>query len=172
MYRMGQSRYESSSVILTIQHWSRIIYCIDIAISREAASAEEKDEDGELKKEQELIKRPVTEEDINFVLNTMYKEGQDDKPSIQQTFFGCCSAATKVPMNHDFNSQKSGTGKNYLIELVISLFPRKYVQQHAHVSDKAFFHGRGQLVLLDEETGLTVPVQRMIDALEEEISDA
>lgn len=122
-------------------------------------------------REFELITSKVTSKDISFVLDVMYKEAPNDKGSIDQLFFGMCSAFTKCGMSHDVNSPSAGAGKNYLLKLVSSLFPKKYVEQFAGVSDKAFFHRRGKMVLKNEETGYLEPIDLIIEALEKEKSE-
>ena len=81
----------------------------------------------EEKRIQELINTPVTEENINLVFETLYKEAPYDKISIKQLFYGMCSAFTKTGIPHNVNSKDSGAGKNYLLELCSKVFPDKYV---------------------------------------------
>ena len=38
----------------------------------------------------------VTEQDINFVIDTIQKEAKHDKPSIKQLFFGMATAFTRL----------------------------------------------------------------------------
>lgn len=118
---------------------------------------------------QEMI--TVTDADISFVLETIYKEAECDRPSVKQLFYGMCSAMTKNGMSHDVNSAAAGAGKNYLLRLVSSLFPRKYVGQFAGVSDKAFFHKRGKMVIKNEQTGELTFVEPVISKLEREMGE-
>jgi hypothetical protein len=124
-----------------------------------------------MEKETDPLSFRVTHDDIKFVLETLYKEAANDKPSIDQLFFGMCSAFTKCGMSHDVNSPSSGAGKNYLLKLVSSLFPKKYIEQFAGVSDKAFFHRRGKMVVKNEKSGKLETVELAINVLEEEKSE-
>ena len=80
-----------------------------------------------------------------------------------------CSAFTKTGIPHNVNSKDSGAGKNYLLELCSKVFPDKYVEQFVGVSDKAFMHKRGQLVIEDKTTGELTLIQPIIKQLENEI---
>jgi archaellin len=120
--------------------------------------------------ESELIKIRVTDSDINFVLETMNKEAPHDKVPIKQLFCGMSSAFTKTGIPHNVNSPMAGAGKNYLLALVASKFPDKYIEQLVGVSDKAFLHRRGESVIKNEETGELESVDPMIERLEEDIA--
>ena len=82
-----------------------------------------------------------------------------------------CSAFTKTGIPHNVNSMDSGAGKNYLLELCSRVFPDKYVEQFVGVSDKAFVHRRGQLVIENKATGELIFIQPMIKQLEEQLND-
>lgn len=137
---------------------------IPIARSPDAAITEED-------REQELVNTPVTEEDINFVFETLYKEAPYDKISIKQLIYGMFSAFTKTGIPHNVNSKDSGAGKNYLLEICSRVFPDKYVEQFVGVSDKAFVHRRGQLVIEDKATGELTFIQPMIKQLDQKLDD-
>jgi hypothetical protein len=113
----------------------------------------------------------LTEEDIDFVINTIKKEAQYDELSIKQLFYGMASAFTKLPIPHIVNSKESGAGKSYLLNLVSSYFPNKYVIVLSGMSAKALFHRRGVLVIQNEETGELELMAPMIQPLESEIDD-
>jgi hypothetical protein len=81
-----------------------------------------------------------------------------------------CSAFTRTGIPHNVNSKDSGAGKNYLLELCSRVFPDKYVEQFVGVSDKAFVHRRGQLVIEDKATGQLTFIQPIVKELENEIN--
>ncbi len=85
----------------------------------------------------------LTAKDIEFVINTIKKEAQYDELSIRQLFYGMSSAFTKDAISHIVNSKESGAGKSYLLNLVSSYFPNKYVIVLSGMSAKALFHRRG-----------------------------
>ena len=109
--------------------------------------------------------------DIDFVINTIKKEAQHDELSIKQLFYGMASAFTKLPIPHIVNSKESGAGKSYLLNLVSSYFPNKYVIVLSGMSAKALFHRRGILVIQNKETGELEPIAPRILPLESEIDD-
>ena len=113
----------------------------------------------------------VTTEDIKFVLDTMKKEAPYDIVSIKQLFFRMASAFTKCPIHHSVNSRKTGAGKTHDLTLVSGYFPKKYVIALAGMSDKALFHRHGVNVIVDENTGNTMPVQPIIDDLKSKIEE-
>jgi hypothetical protein len=81
------------------------------------------------------------------------------------------SAFTKLPIPHIVNSKESGAGKSYLLNLVSSYFPNRYVIVLSGMSAKALFHRRGVLVIQNKETGEFEPIAPMIQPLESEIDD-
>jgi hypothetical protein len=121
--------------------------------------------------EQLATENKLTTEDIDFVINTIKKEAQYDELSIRQLFCGMASAFTKDPISHIVNSKESGAGKSYLLNLVSSYFPNKYVIVLSGMSAKALFHRRGVLVIQNKETGELEPIAPMIEPLESEIDD-
>src|SRR5919106_3810980 len=90
--------------------------------------------------EQQELSEPVTSEDIKFVIEVMKKEAPYDETSIKQLFYGCCSAFTKLPIHHNVNSRKTGSGKSYLLILVSGYFPNRYVLSFIGMSNKALVH--------------------------------
>jgi hypothetical protein len=120
---------------------------------------------------QTIAQQQLTNQDIKFVLDTMSKEAPYDVVSIKQLFFGMASAFTKCPIHHSVNSRKTGAGKTHDLTLVSGYFPRKYVVALAGMSDKALFHRHGVNVIVDENTGNTMPVQPIIDDLKSKIQD-
>jgi hypothetical protein len=124
------------------------------------------DEDEQLAAENKL-----TAEGIEFVINTIKKEAQYDELSIRQLLCGMSSAFTKVPISHIVNSKESGAGKSYLLNLVSSYFPNKYVIALSGMSAKALFHRRGSLVIQNKQTGDLEPIAPMIEPKQAEIDD-
>ena len=112
---------------------------------------------------------PVTEEDIDFVIQTIKKEARYDEPSIKQLFFGMATAFTRLGMGHKVNSKDSGAGKSYLTNKVASYFPDKHVLVLGGFSNKAFQHKQGELVIKDKETGELKPVEPLIEELNDEL---
>jgi hypothetical protein len=81
---------------------------------------EQQEQQGEEEDERLAAENTVTAEDIKFVISTMKKEAAYDEMSIKQLFYGMDTAFTKRPTSHNINSKDSGSGKNYLLELVSS----------------------------------------------------
>jgi hypothetical protein len=121
--------------------------------------------------EQLAAENKLTTEDIDFVINTIKKEARYDELSIKQLFYGMASAFTKLPIPHIVNSKEAGTGKSYLLNLVSSYFPNKYVIVLSGMSAKALFHKRGVLVIQNKETGDFEPIAPMIEPLQSQIDD-
>jgi hypothetical protein len=128
-------------------------------------------EEEEEKEKQLAAENKLTAEDISFVINTSRKEAQYDELSIKQLFYGMASAFTKLPIPHIVNSKEAGVGKSYLLNLVSSYFPNKYVIVLSGMSAKALFHRRGVLVIQNKQTGELEPIAPMIQPLESEIDD-
>jgi hypothetical protein len=129
--------------------------------------------DAEVQEEQR--KTTVTEEDIEFVINTMKKEAPYDVVSIKQLFYGMASAFTKTPIHHSVTSRKTGAGKTHDLTLVSGYFPKKHVLVLAGMSDKALFHRHGVDIIVDEDTGKTILAQPLIDDVKtnmEELQEA
>src|SRR5262245_43226731 len=93
----------------------------------------------------------VSENDIEFVIQTIKKEDRYDEASIKQLFFGMSTAFTKLGMGHKVNSKDSGAGKSYLTNKVAGYFPVKHVLILGGASNKAFQHKQGELVIKDED---------------------
>jgi hypothetical protein len=120
---------------------------------------------------QRLLATKIRTEDIQFVLDTMAKEAPYDVPSIKQLFFGMASAFTKCPIHHSVTSRKTGAGKTHDLTLVSGYFPKRYVVALAGMSDKALFHRHGINVIVDENTGNTIPIQPQVDELKSQIEE-
>jgi hypothetical protein len=111
-----------------------------------------------------------TEDEIDFVIQTIRKEAMYDEPSIKQLFFGMSTAFTRLGMGHKVNSKDSGAGKSYLTNKVAGYFPYKHVLILGGASNKAFQHKEGELVIKDEDGNYT-PLQPQLDKLEDQADD-
>jgi hypothetical protein len=120
--------------------------------------------------EQPTIIPQVTEEDIDFVIQTIKKEAKYDEPSIKQLYYGMATAFTRLGMGHKVNSRDSGAGKSYLTNKVAGYYPYKHVLILGGASNKAFQHKQGELVIKDED-GNYVHLQPELDRLEEKAHD-
>jgi hypothetical protein len=115
--------------------------------------------------ELELLKVKVTEQDIQFVIDTIIKEAKHDRISIKQIFVGMCGGIGNIAIHHNVNSKNTGAGKSYLLILVSEYFPSKYILMLMGVSDKAFQHREGMMVLKDPITNELTPTEPMITSL-------
>lgn len=121
--------------------------------------------------QEEQRKTTVTEQDIEFLINTMKKEAPYDVVSIKQLFYGMASAFTKTPIHHSVTSRKTGAGKTHDLTLVSGYFPKRYVIALAGMSDKALFHRHGVDVIVDDDTGNTILAQPLIDDVKTKIEE-
>ena len=120
--------------------------------------------------ELELLKEKVTEQDIQFIIDTMVKEAKHDKISIKQIFVGMCGGIGNIAIHHNVNSKNTGAGKSYLLILVSNFFPSKYILILMGVSDKAFQHKKGTMVLRDSITNELTPTGPIITKLNAKIA--
>jgi len=114
---------------------------------------------------------PITKQDIDFVINTMTKEAKHDRISIKQLFHGYNSGFTKTVIHGNLNSKNAGAGKSYLLNKVSEYYPDQHVLALSGVSDKAFQHRDGIMVLEDKQTGELTEIEPIINALHLEISE-
>jgi HD-like signal output (HDOD) protein len=75
------------------------------------------------------------------------------------------SAYSNNPINLLINAP-SGVGKNYVINIVASLFPQSDILSLAGMTDKALFHRSGKLVIKNEITGEYESIEESINALD------
>ena len=113
------------------------------AKGREKQQQKAAEQDEEVK----LAEQRLSPEEISFVIDIMKKEAPYDLISIKQLFYGMISAFSKNPIPHNVNSKDSGAGKSYLLNLVSSYFPQKYVIALTGMSDKAIMHRNGVMVI-------------------------
>ena len=97
--------------------------------------------------EVKLAEQRLSPEEISFVIDIIKKEAPYDLISIKQLFYGMISTFSKNPIPHNVNSKDSGAGKSYLLNLVSSYFPQKYVIALTGMSDKAIMHRNGVMVI-------------------------
>jgi hypothetical protein len=118
-----------------------------------------------------LLNEKITKQDIDFVIEMMTKEAENDGISIKQLLYGMFSGFTKIPMHHVVNSKSAGAGKSYLLTLVSDYFPRRYVLVLIGASDKALQHRGGIMVLEDADSGELTEVEPIINKMRTEIID-
>jgi hypothetical protein len=118
-------------------------------------------EDAEL----ELLKEKVTEEDIKFAIDTIVKEAKHDRISIKQILVGMLGGIGNISIHHNINSKNTGAGKSYLLILVSEYFPTKYILMIMGISDKAFQHREGIMVLKDPVTNELTPTEPILTKL-------
>ena len=84
----------------------------------------------------------IKDKAVNLLLKTVKRE----EANIRKILNTCLSAFTDDPLNLAYVSESS-TGKTYLVENVISLFPAEYLIKSKSISRKAFTRERGKLVV-------------------------
>lgn len=83
---------------------------------------------------------------------------------------GLCSSATHIPQNIGIQT-KSGAGKNYMINKVISKFPQDDIVVLSNMTPKALFHDQGIIVIKDPETNEYEKFEQIIDGIDVEIEE-
>jgi hypothetical protein len=99
----------------------------------------------------------------------MTKEAKHDKISIKQIFYGMASGLTKTVLHSNVNSKNAGSGKSYLLTLVSDNFPNRHVVPLTGVSDKAFQHMEGTMVIEDKDTEELTEVEPIVNKLKKDI---
>jgi hypothetical protein len=105
---------------------------------------------------------------IKFVEDIALKEAKKEGRLIKQIFITMLSAYSNNPINLLINAP-SGVGKNYVINKVAELFPEYDIVSLAGMTDKAFFHRSGELVIKNEITGEYESIEERINDLDEQI---
>ena len=85
----------------------------------------------------------VTEQDINFVIDSMCKEAKHDRPAIKQLFYALHSGMTHLGIHHKVNSKNSGAGKTYVTKIVASYFPSKHLDESSRCYRQGIFLNAG-----------------------------
>ncbi len=91
-------------------------------------STDQFDEEIRTQLDKSINNKPITSDDIQFVLTVMSKEVPYDKRSIKQIIYGMLSALTKVIIHHAISSKDTGAGKKYLLVLVAGYIPKVSMQ--------------------------------------------
>ena len=125
------------------------------------------DGNGHEQQKQELITQEeeldrVTEQDNEFVIDTMTKEAKHDKPAIKQLYYAYLSGMTNLAIHHKVNSKNSGSGKSYLGLKVISYFPKEHTLILGGVTDKAFHYMKGEMVIQGGNPEEYIPIAPLI----------
>ena len=89
------------------------------------------------------------EDKIEYLLDVILKEARKEEKLSYQLIITMLSAYSNNPINLLINAP-SGVGKNYVINIVSSLFPKSDILSLAGMTDKALFHRSGTLVIKNE----------------------
>lgn len=131
----------------------------------------DKEQSTQEQEDKELLEQTVAKKDIDFAIDTMAKEAEHDRMAIKQLFHGYNSGFTKTVIHGNLNSKNAGAGKSYLLNKVADYFPDKYVYPLTGVSDKAFQHKEGIMVLEDNNNGELTEVEPILNKLNLDILD-
>jgi hypothetical protein len=104
---------------------------------------------------------------IGYCLETVLKEARKEERLSYQLFITMLSAYSNNPINLAINAP-SGVGKNYVINIVSSLFPQSDIVSLAGMTEKALFHRSGILVIKNEN-GEYESIETKINELDDEI---
>jgi hypothetical protein len=104
---------------------------------------------------------------IKYCLETFLKEARKEERLSYQLFITMLSAYSNNPINLAINAP-SGVGKNYVINIVSSLFPQADIVSLAGMTEKALFHRSGILVIKNEN-GEYESIETKINELDNEI---
>jgi hypothetical protein len=126
---------------------------------------------GQAEQELDICKEKLSKQDIDFAIETMTKEAKHDRISIKQLFHGYNSGFTKAVIHGNLNSKNAGAGKSYLLNKVADYYPDKHVLILTGVSDKAFQHMEGTMVVEDKDTGELTEAEPIINKLRLDIVD-
>jgi hypothetical protein len=107
------------------------------------------------------------ENKIEYLLYVILKEARKEEKLSYQLFITMLSAYSNNPINLLINAP-SGVGKNYVINIVSSLFPQSDILSLAGMTEKALFHRIGKLVIKNEQ-GDYESIELKIDEIENEI---
>jgi hypothetical protein len=129
-----------------------------------------KEEIEQEEQEQELSKIQLTQDDYDFLFNTLKPEAKYDDKATKQLFYAFASAYTKTPFIMSVNAP-SGSGKNHDIDIVADIFPKEDIIRLGGMSDKALFHLKGIQVIKNDKTGEYEPVAQIITSLDEQIEE-
>jgi hypothetical protein len=107
---------------------------------------------------------------LDYVTKVILQEARLEKRLTNQLLVTMLSGYSKNPINLLINAP-SGEGKNYVINKVISLFPKGDVLPLAGMTEKALFHRPGTLVIKDEITGEYESIETQLTDIQEQIRE-
>src|SRR5688500_3893030 len=109
------------------------------------------------------------ENKIEYLLDVILKEARKEEKLSYQLFITMLSAYSNNPINLLINAP-SGVGKNYVINIVSSLFPQSDILSLAGMTDKALFHRPGTLVIKNEN-GEYESIENKLSGIDNEIEE-
>ena len=107
---------------------------------------------------------------LDYVTNVILQEARLEIRLTDQLLITMLSAYSKNPINLLINAP-SGVGKNYVINKVVSLFPKSDILLLAGMTEKALFHRPGTLVIKNELSGEYESIETKLADIEEEIRE-
>ena len=109
------------------------------------------------------------EDKIKYLLDVILNEARKEEKLSYQLIMTMLSAYSNNPINLLINAP-SGVGKNYVINIVSSLFPQSDIVSLAGMTDKALFHRSGTLVIKNEN-GEYESIEDKIANIDKEIEE-
>jgi DNA-binding MarR family transcriptional regulator len=107
---------------------------------------------------------------IRYCLDVILKEAREEDRLVKQIFYTMASAYTNNPLNLAINAP-SGEGKTYVLQKVGDMFPKEDVIFLAGMTDKALFHGKGDLVVKNKDNGEYETLEDKIAKIDSDIQD-
>src|SRR5215204_5712236 len=109
------------------------------------------------------------ENKIEYCIDIILKEARKEEKLSYQLIITMLSAYSNNPINLLINAP-SGVGKNYVINIVSSLFPQSDILSLAGMTDEALFHRSGTLVIKNEN-GEYESVENKVANIDKEIEE-
>jgi hypothetical protein len=103
---------------------------------------------------------------VEYCLDIILKEAKKENKLANQLLVTMLSAYSNNPINLLINAP-SGVGKNYVINIVSSLFPQADIVSLAGMTEKALFHRSGILVIKNEN-GDYEPIEAKLAEIDDE----
>jgi len=107
-------------------------------------------------------------DDLDYVTQVILKEAKEEDRLTNQLLITMLSAYSKNPINLLIN-ERSGVGKNYVINKVAAAFPKSDILMLASMTEKVLFHRPGILVIQNKETGEYESIESQLYDIQEEI---
>jgi hypothetical protein len=107
---------------------------------------------------------------IRYCLDVILKEAREEDRLVKQILYTMLSAYTNNPLNLAINAP-SGEGKTYVIQKVGDTFPKEDVMFLAGMTDKALFHGKGDLVVKSKDNGEYETLEDKVAKIDSDIQD-